>query len=244
MGVSGLSALLKEVASDRVDIDASDSKERQRHIIVDGHYGLQQAAGHADTALPLVLHNDVVPLAMEMASRLNMPAAAGWEIALVFDRFTPPRKANTASSRADTREAPKQRCFDLQHEVPRDVAEIGTAAKGAVHVSSAVVARVSRTTLHVCDGPIRKQRAASLSRGVYLQMGRRVLVHGTDRDLMVLGVRSLLWDVIVKGGSVYRQVVFHHAITRPQLHTLRGCCMASKRIRNAGTARGGHLMNT
>lgn len=229
MGVAGLPARLKEVASKRVALDACDSEARGRHVVVDGHYAPHRAGGTADVAVPLVLDNDVVTLAMTLANRLNMLATAGWAITVVFDGRTPPGKANTACGRASEREEARRRCVELDKDenVKRDNNELRKTAVRAVHFSSSIVARVSRILVHVLGctcvrAPYESDAQLAVLEAMYLKMGKQVLVHGTDSYLTVLGERSLLWEFADEDGSLYGQVITQQAITCPQFHALKG----------------------
>lgn len=72
MGVRGLSALLKGFASKRIALDDVDEGHGAgNHIVVDGHFELHRAAGTGPVAVPLVVDDNVVPLAMSMANNLN-----------------------------------------------------------------------------------------------------------------------------------------------------------------------------
>lgn len=229
MGVNGLPVMMKEVAFKRIALDACDSEARDRQLVVDGHYVLHRAGGIADIAVPLILDDNVVPLAMSVANRLNMLATAGWTITVAFDGRTPPGKGNTACGRASTRGEARERCFELANDsqVSRNNTELRKAATRAVHFSSSIVARVSRILVHVLSCTCMRAAYESdpqlaVLESMYLKMGNEVLVHGTDSDLMVLGVRSLLWDVTEEDGGLYGQVFTQQAITRPQLHVLNG----------------------
>lgn len=224
MGVTGLSERLKEVASRRVRLDGEGG---EKHVIVDGHYGLHVVAANPAVAAPLVLSDNATTLAWALAERLKPLASARWDITVVFDGCTPPGKAATAQSRSSVREAARERCFELeQGGVPHETAEFRKAARDAVHFTSFVVARVARMLVHFLRCTC--IRAAYESDGQlahledkYLKMGREVVVHGNDSDLIVLGVRTLLWEFTEDNGGLYGQVLKQDAITRPQLHILR-----------------------
>lgn len=228
MGVAGLPQLLKEVASKEVRLDGCGENEgSERHIIVDGHFALHRAASNASAAVSMVVHDNIEPLANIMAHRLNVLRSAGWELTVVFDGRTPPGKANTAQSRASVREGSRQTCLKLLQEgVPANHPDLEAAAKRAVHFSSFVVARVARLLVSrlrcTCiRAPYESDGQLAFLEHTYLTMGREVIVHGTDSDLLVLGVRALLWEVREDEGRVFGQVYARANLVRPQLQVLR-----------------------
>lgn len=230
MGVKGLSGWLKEFASTRIALnDVDEEEDAGKHIIVDGNFELHRAGGLGPAALSLVAFDDVVPLAMSMANNLNKLAAVGWELTVVFDGRTPPSKAGTARSRSSDRERARERCMELLlNEVPLNRAELERVAKRAVAFPSSVVRRVSYIIGHVlrCScviSPYESDPQLKVLEDLYLRNGKRCLVRGTDSDLVVLWVRSLLWNVTEEqGGRLFGDVILLEAVTRPQLSVMGG----------------------
>lgn len=226
MGVNGLSPYLKEVASKRVPLDDEDGT-RQKHLVVDGHFALHKAAGIGGVAVPLVLDDNVVPLAMSMATSLNKLASAGWGITVVFDGAPPPGKGATTRSRSSERERARQQCLRLRESnVPLQHPGLQKAAVNAVAFTSHIVARVSRIVSRAlrCEcitAPYEADPQLRVLEEMYTRMGKRVLVRENDSDLMVIGVRSLLWEVVSEEGRLFGNIFTHEGITRPQMHALR-----------------------
>ena len=82
MGMHGLSALLKEVAREVVDLrDCCDDGV----VPVDGHFLVHSVVATDDGAEALVLENDEVPLFEYFAAELRPLVCVGWTNFVVFD---------------------------------------------------------------------------------------------------------------------------------------------------------------
>lgn len=146
---------------------------------------------------------------------------------LVFDGASPPGKGGTTTSRSEERAQARQRCVDmLSQKVPLDNRELQRAAVNAVAFTSNIVARVARVVgrlLH-CEcitSPYEADAQLFVLEDLYLSMGKRVLVRATDSDLIVVGVRSLLWNVETDGRGLIGDVITREGITHPQINALR-----------------------
>lgn len=231
MGVIGLAQWLKQAASTRISLDDFDkSKEPgMHHVVVDGHFELHLACGNPVVALPLVLDDDVIPLATSVANNLNKLASVGWVITVVFDGRTPPAKGTTADSRTSDREKARERCMELRGGGGSvdGGAELGRAAVRAVHFTPWIVARVSRVLRRLLcvtclTSPYESDAQLLLIERMLLKQGKRVLVRATDSDLIVLGVRSQLWNVVEEDGRLIGEVFTQEGVTRPQMPALSG----------------------
>lgn len=151
---------------------------------------------------------------------------------MVFDGRTPPSKEGTAQSRSDDRMVARGRCFELLNEEQNtgthNAQALAKAATRAVSFSSSIVRRVARIIEHVlrCEcviAPYESDPQLKVLEDLFIRNGKRCLVRGTDSDLVVLGVQSLLWNVVEEaGGRLFGEVILLSAVTHPQMAVLDG----------------------
>lgn len=237
MGVKGLLVWLKVFASKRIALDVEEEHAGVPQIVVDGHFELHRAGGSGQAAISLGAHDDVVPLAMLVANNLNKLVRARWELTVVFDGRTPPSQDGTASSRSSDRDRAREPCLELLSEPSLNRPELERVAKRAASFPTTVVRRVSRIIQHLlrCScvvSPYESDPQLKVLEELYLRNGKKCLVRGTDSDLLVLGVRSLLWDVVQEpDGRLFGDVIELDAVTRPQMGVLRGDTRAHEFLR-------------
>ena len=216
MGVSGLLSRLKAIASERVNfIDGVGT------VIYDGHASMHRAASHGSVAKKFALEGDVRALAMEMLVETRRFEAAGWHVVVVFDGATPPSKARTSKSRSSDRDTALAACRLLQAQSPINEQELSKRARGAVEFTSTAVAQVSQILKHslradILTAPYEADSQLKIMEDVYSREGERCLVRANDADLVVLGVRSLLWDVKVEQGCLVGRCIQQTKFLHPE----------------------------
>ncbi|CAN0314459.1 unnamed protein product, partial [Laminaria digitata] len=200
MGVAALLSSLKHVASERVDLNDGVGT-----IMFDGHASMHRSAGKDHVAVPLVLNNDVRSLVLDILSEMMRFEKAGWTIVVVFDGATPPSKACTSQSRSGERAKKLEASRALQAKLPVDRRELCRLAKSAVDFTAPMVAKVSQMLSHSIRGqfitaPFEADPQLKVMEDIFSGSGKRCFVRANDSDMVVLGVRSLLWDVGVNAG--------------------------------------------
>ena len=221
MGVHGLASLLKQVASETVDLNVGKGT-----IIYDGHACMHRSASKGKVALALALDNNVRELALDMLIELRRAEEKGWCLVVVFDGATPPSKDRTSNSRSSTRSDALRQCRHLQAQQPIDQRELEKQAKRAVAFTPEIVLRVSQILRHslrvdCITAPFEADPQLKVMEDVYCREGQRCFVRANDSDLIVLGVRSLLWDVsIERDGRMFGKCITLSSIVRPQIQIL------------------------
>lgn len=224
MGVKGLLGRLKPVASDRVDLN-----EDVGTIIFDGHYCMHRSAAKGSIAVEFALEDNLRPLVIDMLAEMRHFEQAGWFVVVVFDGATPPSKTHTSDTRSGDRATALAACRVLK-EQPRpvdDVAqrrailELERRARGAVAFTPVTVAKVSKMLQHslraACiTAPFEADPQLKVMEELYSRGGKRCFVRANDSDLVVLGVRSLLWDVHLEAGGLYGQCIYQKHIVQPE----------------------------
>lgn len=118
-------------------------------VLVDGHFELHRSASRAEAAIPLLLRDDVIPLALAVADHLKCFSSAGWDITVVFDGDSPPSKSRTAQAQSSGRTEALELFRRLSPEFPTNRDKLEAAGKNAVSFSPHIVARVARVLRHV-----------------------------------------------------------------------------------------------
>ena len=193
-------------------------------MIADGHYLLHKAIAQEDCAKALVVDNDVKPLAKVVAQYIAAFTNAHWEVTVVFDGVAPPGKRRTSTMRADKRRAALQR--SRNQAVQGDLVGAEQSAKQSASFSPRVVARVSSilrndTLAEIMTAPYEADGQLKMMEDFYWATTPKCFVHGTDSDLVVIGVRSLLWQVSSPGGVLGGQVIDRNLILHPPDSVLR-----------------------
>ena len=221
MGVHGLLGFAKPAASRYVDLRYGQGGR----IIADGHYLLHKFFYREGCALALVMGDDVKPLAREIVNHVTAFTNARWNVTIVFDGSSPPAKRRTATSRAKKRDAAREKC--LAAAAMGDLDSASNHAKQAPSFSARVVARVSSIVMHetlaeTTTAPFEADGQLKAMEDFYADGGERCLVYGTDSDLLVLGARSVLWEVSSPGGILGGQVIYTDNILRPSPSVFTG----------------------
>lgn len=216
MGVVGLLASLKQVASERVDLNDGAGT-----VIYDGHASMHRSAGKDHVAVPLLLNNDVRELVLDMLVEMMRFEEAGWKIVVIFDGASPPSKACTSEARARERSRKLEACRALQEQLPVDSRELGRLAKSAVEFTAPMVAKVSQMLMHslraeCITAPFEADPQLKVMEDLCSTPGRRCFVRANDADLAVLGVRSLLWGVGVDAGGLWGDCIQQTHILHPR----------------------------
>ncbi|CAM9418783.1 unnamed protein product, partial [Laminaria digitata] len=158
----------------------------------DGHYLLQKAIALEDCAKALVVDNDVKQLAKVVAQYIAAFTNAHWEVTVVFYGVVPPGKRKTSTKRADKRRAALQRSREQASQGDFVAAE--QSAKQSVSFSPRFVARVSSILRHdtlaeIMTAPYEADGQLKMMEDFYSATTAKCFVHGTDSDLVVIGVR-------------------------------------------------------
>lgn len=232
MGVASCLALLKPVASRPVDLN-----DGRGFILYDGHACMHRAASKGEVAVRLALDNDVKALASDMLFELRTMEEKGWVVVVVFDGATPPSKVDTSNSRSSARLQALQQCRRLRAQQPINHKELEKHARKAAAFTPTVVARVSRILRHslradCITAPFEADAQLKVMEDNYSREGQRCFVRANDSDLIVLGVRSLLWDVkIDHDGRVFGECITRANVVRPQLQILHNSDASSAFLR-------------
>lgn len=229
MGLQHLLSDLKPLASEQVDLQAGTGR-----ALVDGHFLLHRWCSiRADVALSLVLSDNVLPLAKAAAGEVHMFERQGWKVTIVFDGATPPGKEATSAKRAAKREAALQRVNSLRRNSRGPIKPGGSGrgtpefwARQAVALTPTVVARTSQVLKHLIRGdcmtaPFEADGQLVFLEDMYSRMGDQCHVYANDSDLVVLGVKSLLWEAKSTDGKFRGQCIKRASIIRPQSARLR-----------------------
>lgn len=198
MGVQGLARVLKVVAGEDVDLREGGGGV----ILVDGHFIMHQTACTGGVAEALVLNEDEVPLFRGVAARLERLVEAGWLVVVVFDGATPPGKLGTSQRRLDNRERALSNCRDAKANLNGTGAraQVQRFARNAVRFSPLVTAKVAKRLAEALRvqciiAPFEADPQLKLLEEMFTRMGKVCYVYATDSDLVVLGVRRLLYDI-------------------------------------------------
>ena len=143
-----------------------------------------------------------------MLVELRCAEQRGWSLVVVFDGATPPSKERTSNSRSSARSEALRQCRRLQAQQPIDQRELEKQAKKAVAFTPEIVARVSQILRHslrvdCITTPFKANPQLKVMEDTCCREGERCFVRANDSDRIVLGVRSLLWDVSVERGRTF-----------------------------------------
>ena len=203
MGVTKLASYAKAVASCSVHLGDGRGCD---HVIIDCGYLNHRLCTRGVAASQLLLHDDVLQIAAEIGNEVRMFEERGYLVTVVFDGTTPPAKQCTSDSRARSREESARQARDLHREHPRRRQEINKLASGACVFDSRVNARIAmhiknhiKGEVHIAPGEADPQIVVFQDIHLRTRTGQ-VYVYATDSDLLVLGLRQLLYDVRVECG--------------------------------------------
>ena len=172
----------------------------------------------SDAHLPSFWEDDVKLLAREIVNHVTALPNARWNVTIVFDGSSSPAKGRTATWRAKTRGVAPEKCLAAASMGDLDAAS--NHAKQSPSFSARVVARVSSILMHetlaeTITAPFEAGGQLKAMEDFYADGGERCLVYGTDSDILVLGARSVLWEVSSPGGILGSQVIYIDNILRP-----------------------------
>ena len=113
MGVTGLTARLKAIASERVDLNHGVGT-----IVYNRHASMHRSASSGAVAAEFVLKGNMTALVLGMLPEMLQFEQAEWDVVVVFDGATPPGKERASSSRSGDRAKAMEACRHLQAQRP------------------------------------------------------------------------------------------------------------------------------
>lgn len=198
MGINLLSPLAKGIASVQVSLRHGQGS----HVIIDGRFLNHRMSGRGTAARDLIIDDDLTAHVRQCARRVRQFEDLGYRVTVVFDGAVPPAKMASVADLSRQRELARRRARELDSRGVQPEAVNQVAAKACVF-DSRMVARIAALLRPRIKGKvlIAPGGEAGAQLVVFQDIYRRipttkiVYVYSEDSELIVLGVRSLLWEV-------------------------------------------------
>ncbi|CAM9457621.1 unnamed protein product, partial [Scytosiphon promiscuus] len=203
MGIDLLSPLVKGIGSVRVSLRHGQGS----HVVIDGRFLNHRMSARSTAARDLVIDDDLTSHVRQCARHIRLFEGLGYRVTVVFDGSVPPAKAAAASELARQREHARRRARDLDGRKVQPEA-VNQVAVNACVFDARTVARIAALLRPKIKGKVfLAPGEAGPQLVVFQDVYRRnpqakiVFVYAEDPELIVLGVRSLLWEVSETGGG-------------------------------------------
>lgn len=222
MGVLSLAQKAKSLASVRVTLN--DGQDRD-HVIIDGGFLNHRMCTRKDAATTLLFDDDIEPLARAHAEEVKKFEARRFRVTVVFDGASAPAKRGTSDDRTRKR-AEYAAAARLLAKKDGARVEVNRLASNACVFDSRVNARLAmrlremiRGEVYIAPGEADPQLV--LLQDIHLKSGANVYVYATDSDLIVLGVKSLLYEVSERNRQLSGMFIKTDALFQPTATDLR-----------------------